>query len=807
MPSVAQKATGHLGSINPAASGTQSFGSAVTVGNRVCVCVWNDITTSASSGDFTVTDNKGNTYTFQDANAATGGATECWVAECPVTTGGSSFTVSIKNNLSGAAFIDAAIFEISGVSVVRTHNSIFRYGGGVAQLAVTLTGCSTNDFCLLFASDGNNVSFVSTVGAFGSNTATAQYIPDPNGDKWGVQTGLADGSSPMTCTIDPAGTDDFYAIVAIAYIPSGGGGGASATVVSSSPPLEPVKLPPQGIVIPGAGASNPAKTAGMVTVTGGQPQTATGSQLFVDGSQAATLPQYVDLPPASRMLNGRGTGTFGPTTTGFGLPAQPPVVVESILAALGLPQQVTLPPQPELLVGFGNPAQPPQTIESILAALAIPRLAELPPPQQVLAGAGQAAQPPVVLEAALASLGVPKLPELPIPEILVMNGTGSGALDQTSTGSGQPAQPPVVLESPLASMLSPRLAELATPQPLVLNGQGNGAIDQTATGFGLPAQVAQLVVAAALPPSAALPPQTELVAGVVPVAAALAGTVAYGSPPQPALLPPAPELITGHGQAAQPPQLITQVLLPPLVVLPPQPELVVGANPVVIASGSTVYGVPPAPALLPPAPELVVGHGVAAQVAQLVAAALVPPATLLPPVPELVVGFGLPAQVAVVLVGQPPPVLAALPPPQLLLVGHGLPAQVATLAQATFPPPSAGLPPLAELVAGVVVPAPPGLLEVALPPVVALPPLPRLLTGFGQAAQVATLVRATFDWSTPQLLVHSFLVAGFGQSATPGPVRTLLLEMVVNGITLREQLVDGTDLVEIPYAAIVLKES
>jgi hypothetical protein len=370
----------------------------------------------------------------------------------------------------------------------------------------------------------------------------------------------------------------------------------------------------------------------------------------------------------------------------------------------------------------------------------------------------------------------------------------------------------VVAAAPSRGVVSPKAAPVAPERltPTLIKGAGQ------------PAQVARLTSTPRLPaPAAAVSPMliqgSAAFQGVVDAAQVMGpwllddlvqpsvARLYSGVAPQPAPTPKqlvvrlldvqdpvAPRTARGAGQAAQPP-VILSVTLPPA----PQPlqfaELVAGAN--LPPAGSTLLvGAFALPAQ--PSPALVLGANPPA--APPAGLALVPIAFAeLPSVkPQTLKGFGLPAQVPVIVTGYllatPPPglpsLIAGVSPPVVppagkvlapitlvevtnprgtVLAGFGQPAQVPSILVASLLPTQPRLP--GALIAGanpLFVPSGTAL-EVALLP--AQPLLsPKLVAGFGQAAQPPVIVAGYLIPTAPPSLPA--LIAGVSPPALPPTV-------------------------------------
>lgn len=843
-----------------------TFTATPAAGNMLKADVDYSLTGANVASDYAFTDTAGNSWNNPGStgayvpnnpgggNTGAGDVMKGWVGNC-LTHASNAVTVT---ETGGSASVGITLTVEEWSNILKVNNPARAVKTGSQSIGATTTptdgGCpsAVGDLVNSCISGDNGQTAAASGWSLATNAGAGGFV-----DQYIIATG-------STTTSTGAATDDGWAVVTVSFMP------VQPIVLVSSPPISRVELPPTTRMLAGV-IPSVAPVPASVVVTGGSPQRTTAFGTVT----APSLPPQAALPiPTIISSNGKGSGALDQTNPGFGQPAQPPSILESLLAAIGLPRLAELPPAVFIMnglvggaldntaTGAGKPAQPPVVYESFAGQSGPPQAslppqptlspgvvpptaptgptvlrsapllhASLPPSTQLPPGAGQAAQAPVVVT------GAPQPPQATLPpqpeltsgagqaaqpaqliEVLVVEldlpaqvglsqtagGPGlvaGGLVDALTLGAGQPARAPYLLAS------APPAPASLPPQP------------ELEAGAGQAAQAPVVVSSAPPPPVAPLPPPTELVAGSPP-AAAVAGALAYGVPAPSAALPPQGEITKGSGQAAQAPQLfasapppaaqlpppqavapgagqasqpaqlVAQAPLPALAPLPPRPELTTGHNAIIIPTGSTLYG-SPWPASLPPVDAVIIGHGQAAQAPTLMQSA--PPPSPALAQPELVVGHGQASQPAQLLVGGPPPALAALPPSQYMAPGQGQPAQVAVVLVGAPPPTRAPLPTEARLVVGAVAPSFAGITygSVPLSSQVPLPPPTNILVGSGQAAQAPYLLRATFTYDTPPLLVQATLVAGFGGSPVvrPAPVRTILREIVVTGIHLRELIV------------------
>lgn len=110
----------YVGSANQV---TASFSAAVTVGNSVLLII------ASAAGISGVTDNKGNSYTLDQARASSGSNVSIWRSSA-VATGGSGFTVTITQSGSGARPMLWMLLEVAADLVVDKKASA---NGGSTQ--------------------------------------------------------------------------------------------------------------------------------------------------------------------------------------------------------------------------------------------------------------------------------------------------------------------------------------------------------------------------------------------------------------------------------------------------------------------------------------------------------------------------------------------------------------------------------------------------------------------------------------------------------------------------------------------------
>jgi len=209
-----QSNTAHNDLLDPGDTGDVEFDDPQLENDTNLVWIWNDTSTTAAVGDIeSITDTAGNDYVVLAAVSAAGGLALYLGAAIGIKSFGAGNVVTFKLSASAASgFYDSVIVEAVPCSeVLFAVNSDYGMGPQVPNASVS--GTKAGEYAAMMMSDGNGTG-ISTLGAFGSNPATAIYVPDPNGDEWMIQEGVADGSDPILCTAGVS--DDFWvAIVAI----------------------------------------------------------------------------------------------------------------------------------------------------------------------------------------------------------------------------------------------------------------------------------------------------------------------------------------------------------------------------------------------------------------------------------------------------------------------------------------------------------------------------------------------------------------------------------------------------------------
>jgi hypothetical protein len=193
------------------AKALNAFGSSVTVGNYIVVCLSADPTSGANVASATVTDNKGNTYTKQVAGACSaGGGVGIWTA--PVTTGGAGLIVSYSGVTTGTSTW-ATASEVSGATGMDGTGSNLTPTTSNFTIAVTTT--NAND--LIFSVSNENDGGGGTVATTGQTTIAA----DSEGNTTAsfnvqIKTVSASGAQTIQSGINGNGTANKSAGVALA---------------------------------------------------------------------------------------------------------------------------------------------------------------------------------------------------------------------------------------------------------------------------------------------------------------------------------------------------------------------------------------------------------------------------------------------------------------------------------------------------------------------------------------------------------------------------------------------------------------
>lgn len=222
-PAIQSLTAANVGNASP---GQRTFSGAQAAGNTNVICIKADGQfATPTTGLVTSVTQTGNTYAKQFFEGVpAGSAPAVWIFTCVGIAANSAGSVVTVNWTGPNSFFTLTGAEYAPTGAVRTANGSGQFGGTAARPATTLTGTVTGDLVVMCGLT-NNAS-MGGAGAVGANTANVvQYS---SGDQFVMQDGLSDGTGTMTVKCG-ALADDFWAVAAIAFIPSGGGGGGSVS--------------------------------------------------------------------------------------------------------------------------------------------------------------------------------------------------------------------------------------------------------------------------------------------------------------------------------------------------------------------------------------------------------------------------------------------------------------------------------------------------------------------------------------------------------------------------------------------------
>lgn len=207
-----QAAGGNLSNVG---TGQQLFQYAQTAGNTNVVALWMTGNNPSSGVVTSVTDDAGNTYSLSGfINSVSGFGDTVWIYTCVgirVYAAGNNVYVAWSNG----QFVDVVIAEFPPTGAVRTSSTGAQYGGTPETPNTTLSGTSSGDLVVM-AGWANALSVRVNDGMIGANTAYVVGVPI--GDNFVLQGGFSDGSSPCALQCS-SGTDDWWVLVALAFLP------------------------------------------------------------------------------------------------------------------------------------------------------------------------------------------------------------------------------------------------------------------------------------------------------------------------------------------------------------------------------------------------------------------------------------------------------------------------------------------------------------------------------------------------------------------------------------------------------------
>jgi trimeric autotransporter adhesin len=298
-----------------------AFASAVTVGNTLIAAFWGfDGTTG---GTFTVTDNKGNTWTKRQENIQPGSAaTSIW--DCVVTTGGAGLTVTVTA-LHSTVDLELSILEVAGLGAFDKSAG---FSNSVASPAVVGPTAA-------LASASELVVAVMSTASSGVSAATAGYT-NIRLDAAGANTpGSADykivsSSSPVSASWAFTGGANYTAASLATWQAAAGGG---ATTYANSIALAAAGGVSTAALLTAQAAATIAATGGLAGVSqatmasavglaASLAQSALGGTAYANAiglaasgganaAAAATLPASIGLAAAGG-LSAAAQGAFAP---------------------------------------------------------------------------------------------------------------------------------------------------------------------------------------------------------------------------------------------------------------------------------------------------------------------------------------------------------------------------------------------------------------------------------------------------------------------------------------------------------------
>lgn len=211
-----------------------AFGSSVTVGNTIVVCLAANPASGASVAAATVTDNKGNTYTKQvSGNCSAGGGVGIWTTT--VATGGTGLAVSYSGATGGASTWGTAT-EVSGVTGLDGTGT--NVTSTTSNFTIPVTTATAND--LLFSVGGENDGGGGTVATTGQTTIAADSEGNTTAS-FNVQTKTvsASGAQTIQSGINGNGTANKSVGAALALAGSAGGGSTFPPIPSATLQIAP----------------------------------------------------------------------------------------------------------------------------------------------------------------------------------------------------------------------------------------------------------------------------------------------------------------------------------------------------------------------------------------------------------------------------------------------------------------------------------------------------------------------------------------------------------------------------------------